>query len=198
MPVVVRKSCSRAASSSRPADDGSEQHVVVSREVLRRAVEDEVGAVLERTQMNRRRRGRVARREALRERRRLRGRAWSGRDSTGPRARRAARRRAPVQSGRTRRSSVPNVRGSRKADRFRSTRPPRARLSHRARATRARARSSPRHRTETAARAPRRAHPARPRPRHRPDVRSAGSRTRRAHLLRRARSSSGRGRPRRR
>ena len=41
------------------ADDGPEEHVRVTAQVLRRAVQDEVGAVLERAQVNRRRRGRV-------------------------------------------------------------------------------------------------------------------------------------------
>ena len=42
-----------------PADDRSEQDVVVAGEVLRGAVEDEVGAVLERAQVDGRRGGRV-------------------------------------------------------------------------------------------------------------------------------------------
>src|SRR5207247_5367124 len=41
------------------ADDNAEQRVVVAAEVLRRAVQDELGAVLERAQENRRRGGGV-------------------------------------------------------------------------------------------------------------------------------------------
>ncbi len=79
-----------------PADDGAEQDVVVAREVLRRAVEHEVGAVLEGPQVDRGGRGRVddhprgmgRRRVEIRHRQeRVRGRLEP--DEVGPRRRRA-------------------------------------------------------------------------------------------------------------
>ena len=57
MPVRVRNSA--AARATFAADDGAEKRVVVAREVLRRAVQREVGAVLERPQVDRCRDGRV-------------------------------------------------------------------------------------------------------------------------------------------
>ena len=71
-------------------DDDAEQDVVVAREVLRRAVEHEVGAVLQRAEVHRRGDGRVDDDGRRRARRRPRGRASSGTGSTAPRARRAA------------------------------------------------------------------------------------------------------------
>ena len=53
-PSALRKSPSRSASSAVAAHDHPEQDVVVAGERLRRAVEDEVGAVLERPQVGRR------------------------------------------------------------------------------------------------------------------------------------------------
>ena len=47
MPERVRNSCRRAASSARFADDDAEHDFVVTSEIFRRAVQDEVGAVLE-------------------------------------------------------------------------------------------------------------------------------------------------------
>ena len=59
MPERVRNSCRRAAASARFADDDAEHDFVVAAEVFRRAVQDEVGAVLEGAKMDRCRGGRV-------------------------------------------------------------------------------------------------------------------------------------------
>ena len=59
MPVVVAELAQARGVLLALAHDGAEEHVVVPAEVLRRAVEDEVGAVLERAQVDRRRGGRV-------------------------------------------------------------------------------------------------------------------------------------------
>ena len=67
-PGRIRRGDDAGAAAERPqllgrgavaADHGAEQRVVVAGEVLRRAVHDEVGAVLERTQVDGRRDGRV-------------------------------------------------------------------------------------------------------------------------------------------
>ena len=59
-PVRDRNSSSRAASSGSLADDGADERVVVPGEVLRRRVDREVAAELERADVERRRSGRVA------------------------------------------------------------------------------------------------------------------------------------------
>ena len=111
------------------AHDRAEQHVRVAAEVLRRAVHDEVGAVLERPQEHRRRGRRVdddrggMRRGGLqvghrqeRVRRRLQP------DQVGVRA-------AAARSGRTRRSADPSARAPGRGRSCRSSSPRRARSS---------------------------------------------------------------------
>ena len=111
------------------AHDDPGERVVVAGEELRRRVHDEVAAVLQGPQVERRRRGRSRRRPERRRPSPRRSRASSGTGSTAPRARRGRRRRAASPAGRTRRGARPSARAPRRGRPCRSTRPRRARWS---------------------------------------------------------------------
>ena len=175
-----------------PGDDRADERVVVSREVLRRRVEREIAAALERL-APRAVSPRSSRRGRARRARQPRGsRASSGTGSTALRARRDRLRRAARRSGRTRRAVRPSVRARPTERRCRSTRPPRAPRSVRAPRARGRRLSRLLRRTRTGAPARRRARRAGARPPRRSGSRSVHTRTRRARRPRTATSWSGR------
>ena len=95
------------------ADDRAGERVGVAGQVLRRQWSDEVGAVLQRPQVDGRSGGRVDDDAAPGGRRPPRGRASSGTGSTAPPARSGRRRRAAGRSGRTRRPEPPAPSASR-------------------------------------------------------------------------------------
>ncbi len=154
------------------ADERADEGVVVSGEVLRRRVEDDVAAVLERAHVEGRRGRRVAHDPS-----RMSGGGLEVRQREERVRRRLEpdevdRRRAAGRSGRTRPSRCPSGRARRASRPCRSRRPPRARRSARARAARGRATSPPRSRRRRAAPRRRRARRGAPRP-----PRSSGSRS---------------------